>query len=275
MINERKPTDVLIEAMERSCTLFSQVVSENTRLRKLESHNPPTEPCIRRVSGKGQILTAEAAIAYDKAKSIEQSVVLHGVEHDFNTAIEDTKKAIKHPSLAGAIEPIVDKPAKWLAELFGEINSLKLAAVYPPNALTPEQRMAALFAVLQRLDRLVCSQEIGSHTTPDGTKRRTCGDKPILTIDVAALTVTFEAVVFRFDDSNREWKDLKKLTHREGFSVRLSAVRASRLKALLMPDLPILAKAIYSVEGVWYAIRTSDFSVKVIKPPQSDENDIR
>ena len=64
MSNEVESIDVLIEALKRSCTLYSQLVNENTRLCELESHDRPTEPCIRRVNGKGQILTADKAIEF-------------------------------------------------------------------------------------------------------------------------------------------------------------------------------------------------------------------
>lgn len=180
MSNKDESIDVLTKAMRRCCALYNQLVSEHTRLRKLESHDPPTESCIRRVNGNAQILTADKAIVFDEAKKNEQAIVIHEVEHDFLAAIRATKEAISHPSLASAIEPVVDKPAQWLAELLGEIKSMELAALWPyprdddppqTNTLTPEDRMAALIVVQQRLNHLDCSQEVGARPTPAEAER--------------------------------------------------------------------------------------------------------
>lgn len=177
MSNKVEPIDTLAEALRKSCGLFNQLVSEHTRLRKLGSNDRPTEPCIRRVNGKGQILTAEEAITHDETKVIEQSLVLHGVEHDFLAAIKDTRESLnRSTSLVIAIEPFEDKPRGWLAGLLGEINELELAALLPypcnddpasqPGALAPEDRMAALRKVQRRLNRLDDILQIGLQTPP-------------------------------------------------------------------------------------------------------------
>lgn len=280
MNSERNSIDVLAEALRKSCGLFNQLVSEHTRLRKLESHDPPTDPCIRRVNGKGQILTAEQAITYDDAKTTEQSLVVHGVEHDFLAAVQDTKEAIRHPGLTGAIEPTVDKPAHWLAELLGEIKSMELAALWPyprdddppqANTLTPEDRMAALIVVQQRLNHLDCSQEVGARPTPTEDKPKARGDKPTLTIHIADMTATLGTVQYRFDQTP-QWDAMKKMAHLPGCTVRITAAQATRLRKLLRSTLPDVAKAIYCQHKGRYAIRTSDFLVDVIEPVQPPEN---
>lgn len=96
-------------------------------------------------------------------------------------------------------------------------------------------------------------------------------DKSVLTIHVADLTATYLCNQCRFDQC-REWEDLKKLAHRPGCAVKISPVRASRLRTLLEPKLPAVAEAIYCVRGDRYAIRTTDLSVKVIEPAQAVEN---
>lgn len=169
MGNKVEPIDVLVESLRRSCGLFSQIVNDHAKLCNLESLARRTRPPIRRVDGTTQILTPDGATAYDEAEIVAKSIAIHEVEDDFRTAIQDTKKAIKHPSLAGAIEPIVDKPGKWLTELLCEIESMGIAAVLPyPCDDDPSQknRMAALFAVLQRLNLLDRSQEIRGLPAP-------------------------------------------------------------------------------------------------------------
>lgn len=177
MSNKVESIGVLVEALRRSCGLYNQLVSENTKLRKLESHDRPTEPSIRRVDGRSQILTADEAIAYDDAKIPAQALALHKVEDDFLAAIKDTRESLRHSTtLAVAIEPFVDKPKGWLAGLLGEINELELAALLPypcnddpasqPGALAPEDRMAALRKVQRRLNRLDDILQIGLQTPP-------------------------------------------------------------------------------------------------------------
>ncbi len=183
MKNAREIIDKLIESLEGCCLLYIQLISEYNKLHRIESKGGPAKPTFSAVDGKPDMLIVDQAYVSYEAKLEGPSLAIHKTEEDLRAAIDEAKRAIQYPNLVTIINPIVDKPAKWLADLLGEVESMYLTSHYlyervdehaaPTSMNSTKIRMQDFTAIAQKHGHLEKSLKTGWNPTTSEHEKTT------------------------------------------------------------------------------------------------------
>lgn len=165
-------------------------------------------------------------------------------------------------------------PGSWAEKLQQQLASCRRRPPLPdPDASFVQTLVMCLKGWLRRAQWKASVEVSAEGSTEPDPKEDGGEDKPVLTIHVTDMVATLRNKRCDFKQGAL-WEAFKKMGRHPGSAVGLSRPQASRLRQILKPNLPTVGtiKAIYSVYRGGYAIRTADFSVKVVEPTDPVED---